>query len=71
VTFAKIKKHLAGRKYQMRKKSRFGYFPVSEQYTSKRYEDASKNWIKILKLCISHGREFFEGFRKSFWHCLF
>ena len=34
--FRRLKKHLAGRKYQTRKKSRFGYYSVSEQYTSKR-----------------------------------
>jgi hypothetical protein len=33
--FPRLKKYLAGRKYQARQISRFGYFPVSEQYTSK------------------------------------
>ena len=32
---SRLKNHLAGRKYRW-KKSRFGYFSVSEQYTSKR-----------------------------------
>jgi histone-lysine N-methyltransferase SETMAR len=32
--FPSLKNNLAGRKYQTRKKSRFVYFPVIEQYTS-------------------------------------
>ena len=27
----------------------------------KNYESAFKNWIKRLKLCLSHGGEYFEG----------
>jgi hypothetical protein len=34
--FPRLKKHLAGRKYQSRKKFRFGFLAVFEQYTSKR-----------------------------------
>ena len=29
----------------------------------KDYENAFKNWIKRLKLCLSHGGEYFEGLR--------
>jgi histone-lysine N-methyltransferase SETMAR len=29
----------------------------------KDYENALKNWIKRLKLCISYGGEYFEGLR--------
>jgi hypothetical protein len=47
--------------------SPFGYFPVSEQYT---YENAIKNWIKRLKLCKSHGGEYFKGLSKLLLHCL-
>ena len=44
-------------------KSRFGYFSVSEQYTSKSYENAFESRIKRLKLCVSHGGKYFEGLR--------
>ena len=29
----------------------------------KDYENAFENWIKSLKLCVSHGGEYFEGLR--------
>ena len=36
----------------------------------KDYENAFKDWIKRLKLCLSHGGEYFEELRLRVWHCL-
>jgi hypothetical protein len=60
--FSETQKTPCWKKILNAKKFRVGYFQVSEQNTSKDYENAL-NWIKRLKLCISHGGEYFEGLR--------
>jgi hypothetical protein len=59
--FPRLKKHLAGRKYQMRKNLGSAIFHFLNSIPRKYYENAFKNWIKRLKLCISHGGEYFKG----------
>ena len=59
----RLKKHLAGRKYQMRKNLSSTIFQCLNSIPQKDYENAFKNWIKRLKLCLSHGGEYFEGLR--------
>ena len=44
-------------------KSRFGFFQFLNRIPRKDYENAFKTWIKRLKLCPSHGGEYFEGLR--------
>ena len=68
--FLRLKKHLAGRKYQTRKNlgSAILYlglaiFQCLNSIPRKDYENAFENWIKRLKLCVSHGGEYFEGLR--------
>ena len=56
-------KHLAGRKYQMRKNLGSTIFQCLNSIPRKDYENAFENWIKRLKLCVSHGGKYFEGLR--------
>ena len=48
-------KHLAGRKYQTRKNLGSAIFQCLNSISRKDYENAFENWIKRLKLCVSHG----------------
>ena len=57
------KKTLAGRKYQTRKNLGSAIFQCLNSIPRKDYENAFENWIKRLKLCASHGGEYFEGLR--------
>ena len=57
------KKHLAGRKYQTRKNFGSAIFQCLKSIPRTDYENAFKNWINRLKLCLSHGGEYFEGLR--------
>ena len=59
--FPRLKKHLAGRKYQTRKTFGLAIFHCLNGIPRKDYENAFKNWIKRLKICLSHGGEYFEG----------
>ena len=59
--FPRLKKHLAGRKYQTRKNLCSAIFQCRNSIPRKDY--AFENWIKRLKLCVSHGGEYFEGLR--------
>ena len=52
-----LKKHLAGRKYQTRKNLRSAIFQCPNSIPRKDYKNAFKNWMKRLKLCLSHGGE--------------
>ena len=61
--FPRLKKHLAGRKYQTRKNPGSAIFQRLNSIPRKDYENAFENWIKRLKLCVSHGGEYFEGLR--------
>ena len=61
--FPRLKKHLAGRKYQTRKNLGSAIFQCLNSIPRKDYENAFENWIKRLKLCVSHGGEYFEGLR--------
>ena len=61
--FPRLKKHLAGRKYQRRKNLGSAVFQCLNSIPRKDYENAFENWIKRLKLCVSHGGEYFEGLR--------
>ena len=60
---SRLKKHLAGRKYQTRKNLGLAIFQCLNSQPRKDYENAFKKWIKRLKLCLSHGGEYFEGLR--------
>ena len=60
---SRFKKHLAGRKYQTRKNLGSAINQWLNSITRKDYENAFKNWIKRLKLCLSHGGAYFEGLR--------
>ena len=60
---SRLKKHLAGRNYQTRKNLSSAIFQCLNSIPRKDYENAFKNWIKRLKLCLSHGGEYFEGLR--------
>ena len=60
---SRLKKHLAGRKYQTRKNLGSAALQCLNSLPRKDYENAFKNWIKRLKLCLSHGGEYFEGLR--------
>ena len=55
--------HLAGRKYQTRKNLGSAIFQCLNSIPRKDYENASENWIKRLKLCVSYGGKYFEGLR--------
>ena len=57
----KKKKYLAGRKYQMRKNLGSAIFQRLNSIPRKDYDNAYKNWIKRLKLSLSHGGEYSEG----------
>ena len=59
----RLKKHLAGSKYQMLKNLGSAIFQCLNSIPQKDYENAFKNWNKRLKLCLSHGGEYFEGLR--------
>ena len=61
--FPRLKKHLAGRKYQMRKNLGSAILQYMNSIPRKDYENAFENWTKRLKLCVSHGGEYFEGLR--------
>ena len=61
--FPRLKNHLAGRKYQTRKNLGLAIFQCLNSIPRKDYENAFENWIKRLKLCVSHGGEYFEGLR--------
>ena len=60
---SKLRKHLAGRKYQTRKILGSAIFQCPNSIPRKDNENAFKNWIKRLKLCLSHGGEYLEGLR--------
>ena len=62
---SRLKNHLAGRKYQTRKNLGSAIFQCLNCISRKDYENAFKNWIKRLKLCLSHGGEYFEGLSAS------
>ena len=61
--FPRLKKHLAGRKYQTCKSLGSAIFQCLNSIPRKDYENAFENWIKRLKLCVSHGGEYFERLR--------
>ena len=61
--FPRLKIHLAGRKYQMHKNLGWAIFQCLNCIPRKDYENAFENWIKRLKLCVSHGGQYFEGLR--------
>ena len=61
--FPRLKKHLAGRKYQTGKNLSSAIFQCLNSIPRKDYENAFENWIKRLKLCVSHGGKYFEGLR--------
>ena len=50
-------------KYQTRKTLGSAIFQCLKSIPRKDYENAFKNWIKRLKLCLSHGGEYFKGSR--------
>ena len=52
--FPRLKKHLAGRKYQTRKNLGSAIFQCLNSIPQKDYENAFENWIKRLKLCAYH-----------------
>ena len=59
----RLKKHLAGRKHQTRKNLGSAIVQCLNSIPRKDYENAFKNLIKRLKLCLSHCGEYFEGLR--------
>ena len=59
--FPRLKNHLAGRKCQTRKNLGPAIFQRLNSIARKDYENAFIYWIKRLKLCVSHGGEYFEG----------
>ena len=61
--FPRLQKHLAGRKYQTRKNLGSAIFQCLNSIPRKDYKNAFENWIKRLKLCVSHGGEYFVGLR--------
>ena len=56
-------KYLGGRTYKTRKNLGSAIFQCLNSISRKDYENAFENWIKRLKLCVSHGGEYFEGLR--------
>jgi hypothetical protein len=61
--FPRLKKHLAGRKYQTRKNVCSAIFQCLTNLPQKDYENRIWSWIKRLKLSLSHGGDYFEGLR--------
>ena len=61
--FPRLKKYLTGRKYKTRKDLGSAIFQCLKGIPRNDYENAFKNWIKRLKMCIAHGGEYFEGIR--------
>ena len=61
--FPRLKMYLTGRKYKTRKDLGSAIFQCLKGIHRKDYETAFKNWIKRLKLCITHKGEYFEGIR--------
>ena len=55
--FPRLKKHLAGRTYQTHKNLGSAIFQCLNSIPRKDYENAFENWIKRLKLFVSHGGE--------------
>ena len=60
---SRLKKHRAGRKYQTHKNLGSAILQCLNSIPRKVYENAFKNWIKRLKLRLSHGGEYFEALR--------
>ena len=61
--FRRLKNHLGGRKYQTRKNLGSAIFQCLNSIPRKDYENVFENWIKRLKLYVSHGGECFKGLR--------
>ena len=61
--FPRLKKYLTGRRYGSRAALGSGIYQCLMGIPIKDYERAFKQWIKRLKLCISHGGEYFEGLK--------
>ena len=51
------------KKYQTRKNLGSAIFQCLNSIPRKYYENAYKNWIKRLTLCVSHCGEYFEGLK--------
>ena len=61
--FPKLKAFLAGRKYQSRQALGSAIHQYLITVPKSAYLDAFKNWIHLLKLCISSHGEYFEGMK--------
>lgn len=61
--FPRLKKYLTGRRYGSRAALGSGVYQCLMGIPIKDYERAFQQWIKRLKLCISHGGEYFEGLK--------
>ena len=61
--FARLKRFLTGRKYKTRTQLGSAIFQCLKGIPREDYENAFKNWIKRLKLCIAHKGEYFERLR--------
>ena len=63
--FPKLKRMLSGRKYGSRNAVASAVYQCLKRIPKKDYENAFRNWLKRLKLCISHNGDYFEGNKKK------
>ncbi len=59
--FPKLKKQLAGRRYRSRQALGSAVYQCMLGIPKHEYENAFKNWIKRLKLCVLNKGSYFEG----------
>ncbi|MEW8545018.1 MAG: hypothetical protein AB2693_15955, partial [Candidatus Thiodiazotropha sp.] len=62
---SKLKKQLAGRRYRTRQALASAVYQCMLGIPENEYEDAFKNWIKRLKLCVRNKGNYFEGLTRE------
>ena len=63
--FPKLKRVLSGRKYGSRNAVASVVNRCLKRIPKTDYENAFREWLKRLKLCVSHNGEYFEGNKKK------
>lgn len=63
--FPRLKKHLAGRHYKSRQALGSAVYQCMLGIHESEYENAFKNWIKRLKLCVRCNGDYFEGMARK------
>lgn len=63
--FPKLKKHLSGRRYRSRHALGSAVYQCMLGIPENEYENAFKNWIKRLRLCVQSKGDYFEGMMRK------